>query len=137
MAAAHQCAHHSHGPHTSTSLCELGTVGSQQRRPNARWAAVGEASEASRNADVTIAHAHAQQYGGLGPREGARRPHACSLNGTRIPTGVPKVVFRTTTLALVPVGASIGDIIKLGTDDSPEVWSTHLPCSLRVSSGPY
>jgi len=30
--------------HTSTSLCELGTAGSQRRRPNARWAAVGEAS---------------------------------------------------------------------------------------------
>ena len=38
--------------HTSTSLCELGTVGSQQRRPNARWVAVGEASEASRDADT-------------------------------------------------------------------------------------
>ena len=31
-------------------------------------AAVGEASEASRNADVTVAHAHAQRHGYLSAR---------------------------------------------------------------------
>ena len=62
--------------HTSTSLCELGTAGSQQRRPNARWAAVGEASEASRHADVTVAHAHAQRHGCLSARWAQTR-HAC------------------------------------------------------------
>ena len=55
VAAAHS--------HTSTSLCKLGAVGSQQRRPNARWAAVGEASEASRGAGVAVAHAHARRHG--------------------------------------------------------------------------
>ena len=56
------------GSLTSTSLCELGTAGSQRRRPNARWAAVGEASEASRDADVTVVHAHAQRHGCLSAR---------------------------------------------------------------------
>ena len=46
---------------TSTSLGVPSTAGSQQRRPNARCAAVGEASEVSRDADVTVAHAHAQR----------------------------------------------------------------------------
>ena len=41
------------------SLGVPSTAGSQQRRPNARCAAVGEASEASLDADVTVAHAHA------------------------------------------------------------------------------
>ena len=68
MATAHS--------HTSTSLCELGTAGSQQRRPNARWAAVGEASEASRDADVTVAHAHAQRHGCLSAWWAQTR-HAC------------------------------------------------------------
>ena len=43
---------------TSTSLGVPSTAGSQRRRPNARWAAVGEASEASRDTDVAVAHAH-------------------------------------------------------------------------------
>ena len=41
------------GSLTSTLLGVPSTAGSQRRRPNARWAAVGEASEASRDADVT------------------------------------------------------------------------------------
>ena len=51
-----------------TSLGVPSTAGSQQRRPNARCAAVGEASEASRDADVTAAHAHAQRHGCLSAR---------------------------------------------------------------------
>ena len=50
---------------TSALLGVPSTAGSQQRRPNARCAAVGEASEASRDADVTVAHAHAQRHGCL------------------------------------------------------------------------
>ena len=53
---------------TSALLGVPSTAGSQRRRPNARWAAVGEASEASRDADVTVAHAHAQRHGCLSAR---------------------------------------------------------------------
>jgi hypothetical protein len=53
---------------TSALLAVPSTAGSQQRRPNARCAAVGEASEASRDADVTVAHAHAQRLGCLSAR---------------------------------------------------------------------
>ena len=56
------------GSLTSTLLGVPSTAGSQRRRPNARWAAVGEASEASRDADVTVAHAHAQRHGCLSAR---------------------------------------------------------------------
>ena len=88
VAAAHS--------HTATSLCELGTAGSQQRRTNARWAAVGEASEASRNADVTIAHAHAQQYA-ASVRGGAQAARLESEWHTH-PNRHPESRFRTTTL---------------------------------------
>ena len=53
---------------TSALLGVPSTAGSQRRRPNARWAAVGEASEASRDADVTVANAHAQRHGCLSAR---------------------------------------------------------------------
>ena len=53
---------------TSTLLGVPSTAGSQQRRPNARCAAFGEASEASRDADVTVAHAHAQRHGCISAR---------------------------------------------------------------------
>ena len=56
------------GSLTSTLLDVPSTAGSQRRRPNARWAAVGEASEASRDADVTVANAHAQRHGCLSAR---------------------------------------------------------------------
>ena len=89
MAAAHS--------HISTSLCELGTVGSQQRRPNARWAAVGEASEASRDADVAVAHAHAQRHGCLSaPR--AHRSAPMLTRHTHPKIDEPKVGKRQTTL---------------------------------------
>ena len=61
---------------TSALLGVPSTAGSQQRRPNARCAAVGEASEASRDADVTVAHAHAQRHGCLSARWAQTR-HAC------------------------------------------------------------
>ena len=61
---------------TSALLAVPSTAGSQQRRPNARCAAVGEASEASRDADVTVAHAHAQRHGCLSARWPQTR-HAC------------------------------------------------------------
>ena len=61
---------------TSALLGVPSTAGSQRRRPNARWAAVGEASEASRDADVTVAHAHAQRHGCLSARWPQTR-HAC------------------------------------------------------------
>ena len=61
---------------TSALLGVPSTAGSQRRRPNARWAAVGEASEASRDADVTVAHAHAQRHGCLSARWAQTR-HAC------------------------------------------------------------
>ena len=88
MATAHS--------HTSTSLCELGTAGSQRRRPNARWAAVGEASEASRDADVTVAHAHAQRHGCLSARWAQTcAPKRRAPRRTRIDE--QKVEKRTTT----------------------------------------
>ena len=61
---------------TSTLLGVPSTAGSQQRRPNARCAAVGEASEASQDADVTVAHTHAQRHGCLSARWPQTR-HAC------------------------------------------------------------
>ena len=64
------------GSLTSTLLGVPSTAGSQRRRPNARWAAVGEASEASRDADVTVANAHAQRHGCLSARWAQTR-HAC------------------------------------------------------------
>jgi len=95
VAAAHS--------HTSTSLCELGTVRSQQRRPNARWAAVGEASEASRDVDVAVAHAHAQQHGCLS----ARWAQTCAPRAEAHDAGKtdePKVGKRQTTLSKTPSG---------------------------------
>ena len=53
------------GSLTLASAVVLGAGVSQQRRPNARCAAVGEASEASWGADVAVAHAHAQRHGCL------------------------------------------------------------------------
>ena len=58
---------------TSALLGVPSTAGSQRRRPNARWAAVGEASEASRDADVIVAHAHAQRHGYLSARRAQMR----------------------------------------------------------------
>ena len=82
---------------TWTSLGVPSTAGSQQRRPNARCAAVGEASEASRDADVTAAHAHAQRHGCLS----ARWAQTCAPRAEGMRTsiiGPRKVGFQTTTL---------------------------------------
>ena len=84
---------------TWTSLGLPSTAGSQQRRPNARCAAVGEASEASRDrdADVTVAHAHAQRLGCLS----ARWTQTCALRvegHAASQIDQPKVVFRSITL---------------------------------------
>ena len=60
-------------------------------------AAVGEASEASRDADVTVAHAHAQRHGCLS----ARCAQTCAprAEGHDTPQiDEPKVEKRTTTL---------------------------------------
>ena len=87
------------GSLTSTSLGVPSTAGSQQRRPNARWAAVGEASEASRDADVTVAHAHAQRHGCLS----ARWAQTCAPRAkgtTHAKIGVTKVRNRDITLTL-------------------------------------
>ena len=96
------------GSLTSTSLGVPSTAGSQRRRPNARWAAVGEASEASRDADVTVAHAHAQRHGCLS----ARWAQTCAprAKGTTHPkSSVPKVRNRDYHLNVftgVPNGTS-------------------------------
>ena len=65
--------------HSSTSLGVPGTPGSQERRPTARCAAVSEAIEASRDADVAVVHARAQRHGGLGAREGKGRAPALKV----------------------------------------------------------
>ena len=82
---------------TSTSLGVPSTAGSQQRRPNARCAAVGEASEASRGADVTVAHAYAQRHGCLSARRAQTR-HALYWNGTHAKIDEPKAEKRASTL---------------------------------------
>ena len=82
---------------TWTSLGVPSTTGSQQRRPNARCAAVGEASEASRDADVTAAHAHAQRHGCLSARWAQTcAPRAEGHDASQIDQR--KVVFRSITL---------------------------------------
>ena len=59
-------------------------------RSNARCAAVGEASEASRDADVTVTHAHAQRHGCPSARWIQTR-HACYKHGTHAKVDEPKV----------------------------------------------
>ena len=64
---------------------------------NARCAAVGEASEASRDADVTVAHAHAQRHGCLSARWAQTcAPRAEGHGASQIDER--KVVFRSITL---------------------------------------
>ena len=53
------------GSLTLASAVVLGAGVSQQRRPNARCAAAGEASEASRDADVAVAHARTLTLSGM------------------------------------------------------------------------
>ena len=85
------------GSLTLTSIVVLGAGGGQQRRPNARCAAVGEASEASRDADVTVAHAHAQRYGCLSaPR--AHRSAPMLTRHTHPKIDEPKVEKRQNAL---------------------------------------
>ena len=82
---------------TSALLGVPSTAGSQRRRPNARWAAVGEASEASQDADVTVTNAHAQRHGCLSARWAQTR-HACYRHGTHFEIDQQNAVFRETTL---------------------------------------
>ena len=56
--------------HTLASLGVPSTADGKQRRPNLRCTPVGEASDAGRDADVTVAHANAQRHDCLGVREG-------------------------------------------------------------------
>ena len=88
-----------------------GKPGSQRRRPNARCAAVGEAREASRDADVAVAHAHAQRYGCLS----SRWAQTCAprAKGTALPKiGVTKV--RNRTISLNQFIRSLGGAIRCG-----------------------
>ena len=57
-------------------------------RPNARCAAVGEASEASRDAGVAVAHAHAHRHGFLSARW-AQTHHAFYRHGTHAKINEP------------------------------------------------
>ena len=66
-------------------------MGSQQRRPNARRAAVGEASEASQGAYVAVAHAYVRRHGCLSASRAQMR--------AKMPTGIS-----TLNIALPKVG---------------------------------
>ena len=86
---------------TGTSLGVPSTAGSLQRRPNARCAAVGEASEASRGTYLAVAHAYARRHGCLSPQ------CAEGTDARQMPTGMrtlnialPKVVFRAISLII-------------------------------------